>query len=223
MGVGPSPLPGYGFATDPKMSIYGSKDSQYVNDYYRKSFLTNSLLDIINQTNKEIAGNGIMKFDHFLEDVNELYDFKILRINKNESLKLDIYISFMLEDEEFFGMYKNFNHVNPSELKCELFSDPGHKYIDDQYVIKMDNYLKNVLNKWFIPAEGEYLNLNSELRCRNNMGENIHIKKGAIILVNMTGQDKDGDPYIKFKINDEQYVINKNDYYYFKYWFEEIK
>jgi hypothetical protein len=222
MGMGPSPLPDYGFATDPSLSIYGSRDSQYVSDYYRKAHLTSSLLDIINQVNKEVAGSGIMKFDHFLEDINEIDNLKILRINKNENLKLNIYISFEIEDIEYFGVYKNFNHINPDKLKCELFTDPDHYYIDEPYVIKMDNYLRNILNKWFVPEKGEYVNLNNNLRCRNNMGENIHIKLKSVINVTMTGTDKDGDPYIKFKLNDEQYVINKNDYYFFKYWFDNI-
>jgi len=55
---------------------------------------------------------------------------------------------------------------------------------------------------------------------KGDMGERLTLKENAIVNVVGYNVDKDGDPYIVIKYNDEVYNIDKNDYFYFKYWFE---
>jgi hypothetical protein len=222
MGMGVSPLPGYGFAVDPKMSIYGHADSPYVDNYYRTPMLVNTLLDIIKGINKDAQNNyGAIKYDQFLEDVDEFKNFKILRTVINASYHIDIYVSFEFGDDEFFGLFKNFNSIQKVKFTTDLFTDSNYRYINTEYRLKLDNYFRKVLNKWFKPKKGWFINLNKNLYVRNKLGNKILLPKDAKINVTTVGNDKDNNPYIKFLYKGEELVLNKNDYFFFNYWFEQ--
>lgn len=222
--IGPSPIPGYGFAVDPQMSIYGSQDSPYVDDYYRRPTLVNSLLNIVNQTSKNISSThyGNLKFDNFIEDIDEISNFKILKININNNLNIDIYISFEMYEDEFFGVFKNYNWIQKDTLKSDLFTDDRYRYIDKNYILKLDNYFRNILDKWFKLDIGKYKVLKNDLKCVDNMGNIVYLKENKIINIVFVSIDKNGHPYAKLKLNDEDYTIIKNDYYYLNYWLEKI-
>jgi len=221
-GVSPHSLgPGYGFAIDPKISIYGSQDSPYMDTYYRTPQMINSLLNIMKQVNKDVVNNyGAIKYDQFLEDVDEYTELKILRMSMNANQNMDIYISFFFGEEEFFGVYKNFNWIQREELKSDLFTDDRFGYIDKEYRLKLDNYIRKILEKWFKPNKGEYVSL-KEVSCRDKMGNKFMLPVKSTIDVRNSNVDKDGNSYIQFLYKGEPYVINKNDYYYFNYWFEK--
>jgi len=224
MGVGPSPLgPGYGFAVDPKMSVYGHADSPYTDQYYRTPMMVNSLLGIMKQINKDVVTNyGAIKYDQFLEDVDEYTDLKILRISINANQTVDVYISFFFGEEEFFGVYKRFNWIQKEYLISDLFTDSRFRYIDKEYRLKLDNYFRKILSKWFKPNKDEYLSL-KEVSCRDKMGDKFMLPQNSKIEVKNSNVDKDGNAYIQFICKGEPYVLNKNDYYFFNYWFEKVE
>lgn len=223
MGMSPSSLgPGYGFAVDNSMSIYGQADSPYTDQYYRTPMMLNSLLGIMKQVNKDFVDNyGSIKYDQFLEDVDEYTNLKILRIVENANLSLDVYISFIFNKEEFFGVFKKYNWIQKEELKSDLFTDSRFTYIDKEYRLKLNNYLRKILDKWFKPTKTKYTAL-KDFSCQNNMGNKIMISKKSIIDVKNTNKDKDNNSYIQFLYKGESYILNKNNYYYFNYWFEKI-
>ncbi len=225
-GVGPSPLgPGFGFAVDPKMSIYGHADSPQVDQYNRTPMMVNRLIGIMKDINKDTVNNyGAIKYDQFLEDVDEFTDFKILRINVNTNLTIDIFISFYFGEEEFFGVFKKFNDIQKEEFRTDLFTDSRFRYIDKEYRLKLDNYFRKILTKWFRPNKKTwYVNLKDQVSTRDNMGSKFMLPKNAKIEVRITNDDKDGNSFIQFLYKGESYVINKNDYYFFNYWFEKIE
>lgn len=225
LNVTPSSLgfAGYGFAIDNSLSIYGQKDSPYTNQYYRTPMMVNTLLGVIQQVQKDITNNyGNIKFDYFLEDVEKYSDFKILRININNNLCVDVYISFLLNGEEFFGVFKNFNSINRQLLKTDLFSDYRYRYIDYEYKLKLDNYFKKILEKWFRPSNGVYKCLADEVQCYDKMGNKFNIKKNTKIEVKSSSGNIT-DPYVKFFYKNEIYIINGNNYYFFNYWFNKIE
>lgn len=224
-GVEPFPLgAGYGFAIDSSISIFSQQDSPYNDQYVRTPMMVNTLVGVINNVNKDKAFNyTALKFDHFLEDVEELEDLKILRINTNQNLSVDIYISFVLHDEEFFGVYKQFNWISRGKLNTDLFTDDRFRYIDNEYILKLDNFFYKTLINWFKPSLGTYQNMNEFVKCKSNMGDVINLKKLAVIKVVEVNNDKDGNPYIKFDWKGDKYVINKNDYFFFNYWFEKLE
>jgi hypothetical protein len=225
-GMSPSSMgmAGYGFAVDNRLNQYGSQDSPYLDQYARTPALVNQLLGVIKQVNKDtVTAYGNIKYDQFLEDVDELTDFKILRINKNASQTIDVYISFYFGDEEFYGVFKNFNNIQKDDLKTDLYTDNRFSYIDKEYRLKLNNYFRKILDKWFRPKKGSYVNLKDKVYCRGKMGNTFSLPKNAKIEVQYSNDDKDGNSYIQFLYKNETYVINKNDYYYFNYWFEKIE
>jgi hypothetical protein len=222
-GISPHSLgPGYGFAVDPSLSIYGNQDSPYVDPYSRTPMFVNALQGVIKNLNKDTLGfYGGIKYDQFLEDVSMYTDLTILRINENENLTLDVYISFKFDNNEYFGVFKKFNWIDRGSLKTDLYTDTEYRYIDETYQIKLDNYLYQILVNWFKPKQTKYISLKENLSVRDNMGSKFLLPKDSIIEVISANVDKDSNSFIKFNYAGEKYVINKNDYYYFNYWFDE--
>jgi hypothetical protein len=220
-GIEPFPLgPGYGFAVDNSMSIYAQQDSPQNDGYYKKAYMVNKLMDVINSINKDSSRNifNIIKFDNFLEDISNIKNIKILRINTNESYYIDIYISFELNEEEFFGIYKNFNSIQKQPLKSDLFTDNRFPYIDNTYKLKIDNYFLKILNNWFAPEKDKYIAL-KDVICKDSFGHDISIKKNNEIRV-INSSIQNNKYCITLKYKEEKYYILNNDYFYFKYWFK---
>lgn len=220
-GIEPFPLgPGYGFAKDPSLSIYSDRDSPYVDYYARSAGVITDLLTLIKSYQKPIDYEDI-KYDHFLEDVDDFKNFKILRLNINESGFLDVFISFELQENEFFGAYKNFNWINKTKLVSELFTDPRYKYIDADYYLKIDNYFYKILENWFKPGKGYWKLLKEKIAIRDDFGKLHDLKEGALIKVVGVYDDENNKPYITIKLDENNYYIDNNNYYFFKYWFEK--
>lgn len=220
-GIEPHGLgPGYGYATDPQLSIYSDDTSPYRDNYSRTSQIVNDLSRVIRNIQGHIVST--MNRNYFIEDVDDYSNLKILRIYVNNNLKLDVFISFEFKGDEFFGVYKNFNGVdNPPKLNSELFLDRRYAYIDKEYYLKLNNYLYKILYNWFIPNTGKYVCLKDKVYLKGDMGENIEIKSGTTIDVVGYNVDKDNNPYLVIKYKEEVYNLVKNDYFFFKYWFDE--
>ena len=212
--------PGYGFAIDPSLSIYGTdSDSPYV-DYYSR--LGGSILRL-NQISKSTLNNNdnnTKTNDNFINDIDKYTNFKILRIFKNNSLYIDVFISYEFENNEFFGVFKNYNKDNNIHFKTELYTDPNYQYINQEYKLKLSRYIKNKLDIWFNPKNGLYKNLKNNCPVKNIMGETFLLKINSIVELINTDFEKDGNPYIIIKFKDTEYFIKNNDYYYFNYWFK---
>jgi hypothetical protein len=224
-GVGPSSLglPGYGFAVDPKISINGHQDSPYSDQYTRTPLMVNTLVNIMKDIYKDMPTNyGSIKYDQFLEDVDGLTDFKILRIKENNNMNIDIFISFFFNDEEFFGVYRDFNFIQKQPLMTDFFTDDKYKYIDKEYRLKLDNYFRKILDKWFKPKKDFYTTL-KEIFAIDKMGNKVGIPMNKIVEVINSNSDKDGNSFVQFTYKNELYTLTKNDYYYFNYWFEKYE
>lgn len=221
-GVEPMSLgPGYGFAVDDKISIHSSQDSPYVDQYARTPTMINNLLNIVKNAYKTGNYYAVTKLDYFIEDLDKYTEFKILRLVRNNNLNLDIYISFVFDDREFFGVYKNFNTIQRTELKTDLFTDSEYRYIDNTYKLKLNNYFCKVLEKWFRPKKGEYKSL-KDVSVKNEYGNITTIPINRLISVINSIDDKDNNAYVTIKHKDKRYILNKNDYYFFNYWFEPV-
>jgi len=125
-------------------------------------------------------------------------------------------------DEEFFGVYRNFNGLNKPKFDTDLFSDPRFSYMNKDYYIKLNNYLFKILFNWFIPIPGDYIVLANELKMKNSMGDNTTIKMNSKIYLKGYNTDQDNDPFLMIKYKDDIYKIIKNDYFFFKYWTNKI-
>lgn len=221
MGIEPTGLgPGYGFASDPTMSIYSDGSSPYVDQYARSSRMVNDISRVMNDLQGSIISQTAP--DYFIEDLDEYGNLKILRIFQNYSLKIDVYISFDFYGEEFFGVFKDFNGLKtPPNLNSELFSDPRYPYIDREYYLKLNNYLYKIVYNWFIPEPDEYVNKKDGLILKNDMGDLTEFKENKEFKVVGYNVDSNNNPFIILKHKDKIYYLDKTDYYYFNYWFEK--
>lgn len=224
MGMGASPLgPGFAFGQvqDPSLGMYSDDSSPYVDNYARVGQMVNDLTRVMNNVMGDLRSDIRMhKLDYFLEDIEEFKNLKILRIFKNNDMFLDVFISFELHEEEFFGVYKSFNGVNDPKLKTDLFSDPRFNYIDTEYYLKLTKYLYKILFNWFIPTVGDYKVL-QQFTVKDNMGTKKILKKGCVFKVKGHNEEN-GKLFIIIKYKEDIYTINDNDYYFFNYWTEKI-
>ena len=191
---GMNPLsPGQGFATDSSLNIYGSNDSPYIDYYNRMAGTINNIKGIMKQIfNTTDFKLNIMNIDYFVEDIEEITNFKILRILENYSRNLDIYISFQIRDDEFFGVFKDFNILLGKPIfKTELYTDPRYNYIDIEYKLKLGNLFFKVLKNWFKPNKGLYTNLKQNNIVRDYMGKEFILKANDKIEVISVENDRD--------------------------------
>ena len=55
------------------------------------------------------------------------------------------------------------------------------------------------------------------------MGNIINLPKNRKVELINVDVDENNNPFIRIKYKNEIYKIDKNDYFFFKYWFETIK
>jgi len=213
---------GYAFAIDPKLSYQNYQDSPYTDFYARQHGLVSNVINIMKGHRTEL-GDSMYKTDNaFVEDLELFKNFRILRIFENQKLKLDLYIAFNYDDEEYFGVYKDFNYIMKPKLESELFFDTRNQNrMNQEYRLKLSNYIYKKLGNWFIPEKGWYKCLAEKLILRDEMGKFFEIKRNKQVEILGYNLSKDNQPYIMLNINENKYYIHNNDYYYFKWRFEK--
>jgi hypothetical protein len=221
----PNPLgPGHGFASDPGLSIYGGADSPYVDLYSRGHGFVNDLKGVIDHINKDNKSIAVQKYDHFVNDIEFYENLKILRLIENESNYLDVFISFEFNETEYFGVYKNFNRPYlKAKLQCELYKEQQYNYINGEYQLKLSNYLRKILNNWFIPKSGIWKNLKEGYLIKDEMGTKTPLKENRFVDVKGYNIDENNNPYIVIEFKNEEYTIGENSYYWFKWYCEKLE
>jgi len=219
--IGPQPFgPGYGFAVDPKLSIYSDQDSPYVDQYVRTPWMVKQLKGIVDkvlQTTGNIYAGA--KFDKFMEDLDELKNLKILRINRKNN-GIDVFVSFEFEEDEFFGVFRNFGKYGQQDFDTELYSDGRFPYITANYRLKLTNFFYKVLCSWFTPKNSRYVAM-KDVMARDEYGKELFIKdKTVITVVNSSLSDRIVN--IEFGGGNKCFIRNF-DYYMFNYWFKEYE
>lgn len=219
-----SPPAGYAFAIDPKLSYQNYQDSPYTDFYVRQHGLVQNVITLMKQHANLINGATYKTEDPFIEDLSLFKNLKILRIFENQRMKLDVFISFEYNDEEYFGVYKNFNYIMKPKLESELFYDVKNQYrMDQEYKLKLSNLFYKKIEKWFIPKKGWYKLLVDKVTLRDGMGKQFEITKDKKVEVTGYNMSRDNEPFILLTVNNEKYQIQGNDYYYFKWRFEKIQ
>jgi len=212
----------YAFAQDPSLSYYNYQDSPYTDFYARQSGLVANL-NLIAKSIRSQSDLIYKQQNAFLEDIDLYKNIKILKMFENNNLKLDIYMSFVYDDKEYFGAFRNFNGLSKPKFESELFYDPEYQYrFDNEYKLKLSNLFYKKLKKWFIPEKGFYKNLKNENKIKDTMGKLYEMKTNQIAEVLGYNITPDNKPYIIVKIKDHTYHIENNDYYFFKWRFEKL-
>lgn len=145
----------------------------------------------------------------------DIQSIKIQRIVKTDNIGYDVYINFMIADENYYGVIKNIL-INP-DFKSEVFQDYD-LYQAKEWVIKTKGIVIKTIKLWLKPEKGIYKLINNEVICYSTETGKLHrIERGTQIELIKSLNDK---LIIKVE-NDICHLIGDN-HIYFNYWFEKI-
>ena len=156
-----------------------------------------------------------LKSKILLEEQN-IQSMKIQRIVK-DSIYYDVYISFVIDDYEYWGVIKNILGGNP-ELKSEVFRD-FDLLQKKEWVIKIKGLIIKTIKTWLKPEPGIYRLLNDEVICYSTeTGKQLRMEKGIEIELVRSHDSK-----IIIKHESDYYNLVGDNYIYFNWWFEKIE
>jgi len=149
-------------------------------------------------------------------DDQDVTALKIIRIVKNTNLNYDVFISFIIDGEEYWGVIKNILS-NDAKLKSEVFKD-SELIQTKEWIIKLEGFLlKNVLN-FLKPNSGFYKQLKDDVICFSGVdGKMLKMNIGTEIEVLKSYNDK-----IIFRHDGVKYHMTGDNFVYFNWWFEKI-
>jgi len=153
----------------------------------------------------------------FALEEQDLKALKILRIVNADNVNYDIYISFIIDDVEYFGLIENIlgNDVN---LKSEVFKD-SDLVQSKEWIIRTKGLIIKTIKNWLCPENGKYTLINDYTICYSiNTGRMTRLEKGSEIEVVRSSDNK-----IVIKHENDLYNLVNDNFIYFNYWFEKIK
>jgi len=158
---------------------------------------------------------NILKSKLSLEKQN-ITSMKILRISKSNDVNYDVYISFVIDEIEYFGLIEDILTEDPV-FKSEVFKNTDLVQTKE-WVIKIKGLVIKIVKKWLTPDNGKYKLVNSEAYCLNvDNGKLLRINKDTEIEVIRSYDNK-----IVMKHENEYYSLIGDSYVYFNYWFIKI-
>ena len=171
----------------------------------------NDIMFNLKGTNAYKALRSKLALEH--QDIKSL---KVLRIVKSTSLLYDVYVSFRIEGEEYWGVIENILADSP-KLKSEVFKDYD-LYQPKEWVIKITGLIIKTIKTWLKPEPGIYKLLNDDIICYSiETGKQLKMSKGIEIELVRSYDDK-----IVIKYESDRYNLVGDNYIYFNWWFEKI-
>lgn len=156
----------------------------------------------------------LLKSKLSLEDQN-ISNLKIIKIVKSTSMRYDAYISFIINEIEYWGVVTDI--ISNPEVKSEVFKDDG-LIQTKEWIIKIKGLLIKSIRNWLKPQFGNFKLLNDEVICYSNKtGKLLKLPKDSIIEVLKAYNDK-----IIFEYMSDQYTLTNDNFIYFNWWFEKI-
>lgn len=147
----------------------------------------------------------------------DIQKMKILRIVKSNNIYYDVYITFVIDDYEYWGVIENIMTPNP-EFTSEVFKD-FDLYQSKEWVIKIKGLVIKTIKTWLRPEPGVYRLLNDELYCYSTeTGKQLRMEKGIEIELIRAHDNK-----IIVKYESDYYNLVGDNYIYFNWWFEKIE
>lgn len=147
----------------------------------------------------------------------DIQKMKILRIVKSNNIYYDVYITFVIDDYEYWGVIENIMSPNP-EFTSEVFKD-FDLYQSKEWVIKIKGLVIKTIKTWLRPEPGVYRLLNDELYCYSTeTGKQLRMEKGIEIELIRAHDNK-----IIVKYESDYYNLVGDNYIYFNWWFEKVE
>ena len=116
-----------------------------------------------------------------LED-QDIKSMKILRIVKVNGINYDVYVTFVIGDNEYWGVINGILTSNP-EFESEVFKDYD-LYQAKEWIIKIKGLVIKTIKTWMKPEPGKYKLINDEVICFSiETGRQLEMQKGIEIEV----------------------------------------
>lgn len=149
-----------------------------------------------------------------LED-QKLSSLKVLRIIKPDDVYYDAYISFVIDETEYYGVLKNVLSRDPI-FKSEVFKD-FDLVQTQEWMIRIKGMIIKCIKDWLHPAPGSYTVLKDAIICyANDTGKMLQLLKGTTVEVMRSFDNK-----IIIKYENDYYTLSNDNFVYFNYWFEK--
>ena len=151
-----------------------------------------------------------------LED-QDIKSMKVLRIVKINGIDYDVYVSFVIGENEYWGVISGILGTDPV-LKSEVFKDYD-LYQAKEWTIKIKGLVIKTIKEWLKPVPGRYKLLNDEVFCYSTeTGKQLKMEKGIEIEVVRAHDSK-----IIVRHESDTYNLVGDNYVYFNWWFEKIE
>ena len=173
-----------------------------------------SKLGNLSRALQNTQGYKVLKSKLSLED-QEISNVKIIRIVKSSSFQYDVYLSFKIDEDEYWGVITDI--LNNPEFKSEVFKD--HLLLQTkEWIIKTKGLIIKHIKNWMKPQFGKFKLLRDEVICYSNLtGKLLRLPQNSIIEVL-----KSYDGRLIFEYDGNQYTLTGDNFIYFNWWFEEI-
>lgn len=201
-------------ANDPTLSSDASNRNtmDMKNSVYRLTSLIRTMIDV---GAIDMGGN-----DTFA-DIDKIEEFKLLRMCKNSQMLLNVYVTFVIEDIEYWGVFEDFGGAYKYIFKSEAHNNPE---FSKNFLMKLEGILMKALTKFYTPKKGMYKTITSvvvqdKYGVKHTLDVNKSVKIENVILDN-------SDSFIQLdaktgRNTNETFYIKGLDYYYFNYRFTE--
>lgn len=146
----------------------------------------------------------------------DIQSLKIQRINKSDSINYDVYLSFVINEEEYWGKIENILGLSP-KFSSEVFKDYDLLQ-PKEWVIKIRGLIIKTVKIWLKPDPGTYRLLNDEVICYSvDTGKQLKMNKGIEIELVRAHDEK-----MIVSHENEYYTLTGDNFIYFNWWFEKI-
>jgi hypothetical protein len=146
----------------------------------------------------------------------KITSMKILRLVNRDDVNYDVFISFVVDEEEYFAQVDNILSPEP-KVKSEVFKD-FDLVQTKEWIIRTKGLIIKAIRQWLHPELGKYQLLNEFLICYDNFtGEMLKLKKDSIVEVVNSFDCK-----IVLRYNDKYYTLMNKNFVYFNYWFLRV-
>jgi hypothetical protein len=198
-------------------STHVDNPSLSMGSYNRYEMNLKSSFDRLNNLYKNIAytTTGLNLKTGSTVEGSDLKNIKILRIYPKNDIYLDVYFTFEIEGEEYYGVINKLNSTTP-EVKSEIFRD-RKIFQTKEWTIRIKGNLIKSIKKWMEAEPGKYKSLKDVDAYNENTGELTLIPINQEIELIRSLDNK-----MVIKYMDNNYNLVGRNYYYFNYYFHPM-
>lgn len=150
-----------------------------------------------------------------LESQN-IENLKVLRIIKSDEVNYVVYVSFIIDGEQYYGFVEKILDKEPI-FKSEVFKDTD-LIQTKEWVIRTKGLIIKTIKKWLKAEQGLYELLRDQIVCYSiDTGKMTKIEKGSSVEVIRSYDNK-----ILIKYENDYYNLLNDNFIYFNWWFLQI-